>query len=59
MDTLSVEGRGSLLFYFKERGWASSLSAGVGEEGTHRCSIAYVFDISIHLTESGSEKVPR
>lgn len=51
------EGRGSLHFFLKARGWASSISAGVGDEGMHRSSIAYVFGMSIHLTDSGLEKV--
>ncbi|OVA03856.1 hypothetical protein BVC80_8261g1 [Macleaya cordata] len=51
------EGKGSLLFFLKAKEWASSLSAGVGEEGMHRCSIAYIFSMSIHLTDSGLEKV--
>jgi len=51
------EGRGSLLSFLKTRGWATSLSAGVGEEGIYRSSIAYVFVMSIHLTDSGIEKV--
>lgn len=52
-----AEGRGSLLFYLKSRGWASSISAGVGDEGMNHSSIAYVFGMSIHLTDSGLEKV--
>ncbi|KAM1995522.1 hypothetical protein ACFX15_028559 [Malus domestica] len=51
------EGRGSLHFYLKTRGWATSLSAGVGDEGMHRSSVAYVFRMSIHLTDSGLEKI--
>lgn len=51
------EGRGSLHSFFKARGWATSLSAGVGDEGLHRSSIAYVFGMSIRLTDSGLEKV--
>lgn len=51
------EGRGSLLFFLKAKGWATSLSAGVGDEGIYRSSIAYVFVMSIHLTDSGAEKV--
>ncbi|KAG0447729.1 hypothetical protein HPP92_028209, partial [Vanilla planifolia] len=38
-------------------GWAMSLSAGVGEEGMRCSSVAYVFVMSIHLTDSGLEKV--
>ncbi|XP_057953275.1 nardilysin-like isoform X2 [Malania oleifera] len=51
------EGKGSLLFFLKARGWATSLSAGVGDEGMHRSSIAFIFGISIHLTDSGLEKI--
>ncbi|KAG4923560.1 hypothetical protein AAZX31_18G052800 [Glycine max] len=54
---LGHEGRGSLLSFLKSRGWATSLSAGVGEEGIYRSSIAYVFVMSIHLTDSGVEKI--
>ncbi|KAG0447605.1 hypothetical protein HPP92_028242 [Vanilla planifolia] len=54
---LGHEGRGSLLFYLKANGWAMSLSAGVGEEGMRCSSVAYVFVMSIHLTDSGLEKV--
>ncbi|KAM2047075.1 hypothetical protein ACFX1T_005783 [Malus domestica] len=54
---LGHEGRGSLHFYLKTRGWATSLSAGVGDEGMHRSSVAYVFRMSIHLTDSGLEKI--
>lgn len=51
------EGRGSLHSFLKTRGWATSLSAGVGEEGMQRSSMAYIFGMSIHLTDSGLEKV--
>ncbi|KAM1341394.1 hypothetical protein ACFX2F_005852 [Malus domestica] len=54
---LGHEGRGSLHFYLKTRGWATSLSAGVGDEGMQRSSVAYVFRMSIHLTDSGLEKI--
>ncbi|KAL2470900.1 Insulinase (Peptidase family M16) family protein [Abeliophyllum distichum] len=54
---LGHEGKGSLLFFLKARGWASSISAGVGDEGMHRSSIAYVFGMSVHLTDSGLEKI--
>ncbi|XP_078435815.1 insulinase (Peptidase family M16) family protein [Wolffia australiana] len=49
------EGSGSLLSLLKAKGWATSLSAGVGDEGTNRSSIAYIFVTSIHLTDSGLE----
>ncbi|KAK4274917.1 hypothetical protein QN277_018076 [Acacia crassicarpa] len=54
---LGHEGRGSLLSFFKSRGWATSLSAGVGDEGMHCSSISYIFVMSIHLTDSGLEKI--
>ncbi|XP_019418987.1 PREDICTED: nardilysin-like [Lupinus angustifolius] len=54
---LGHEGRGSLLSYLKARGWATSLSAGVGDEGIYRSTIASVFVMSIHLTDSGVEKI--
>lgn len=53
----SSEGRGSLHSILKSRGWVTSLSAGVGDEGMHRSSIAYIFGMSMHLTDSGLEKV--
>ncbi|CAA6669259.1 unnamed protein product [Spirodela intermedia] len=51
------EGKGSLLSFLKAKGWATSLSAGVGDEGTNRSSVAYIFVTSIHLTDSGLEKL--
>ncbi|KAJ9565085.1 hypothetical protein OSB04_001051 [Centaurea solstitialis] len=51
------EGRGSLLFFLKAKGWATSISAGVGDDGMHRSSAAYIFGMSIHLTDSGLEKI--
>ncbi|XP_030537462.1 nardilysin-like [Rhodamnia argentea] len=54
---LGHEGRGSLHSFFKARGWATSLSAGIGDEGIHRSSIAYVFGMSIRLTDLGLEKI--
>ncbi|CAI8597020.1 unnamed protein product [Vicia faba] len=54
---LGHEGRGSLLSFLKAKGWATSLSAGVGDDGVFRSSIAYVFVMSIHLTDSGVEKI--
>lgn len=52
-----AEGRGSLHCFLKAKGWATSLSAGVGDEGMHRSSVAYIFGMSIHLTDSGLGKV--
>ncbi|KAK3218933.1 hypothetical protein Dsin_012903 [Dipteronia sinensis] len=54
---LGHEGRGSLHSFLKARGWATSVSAGVGDEGMHRSSIGYIFGMSIHLTDSGLEKI--
>ncbi|KAF3573830.1 hypothetical protein F2Q69_00063717 [Brassica cretica] len=51
------EGRGSLHSFLKGKGWATSLSAGVGDDGINRSSLAYVFGMSIHLTDSGLEKI--
>ncbi|KAK4370214.1 hypothetical protein RND71_009689 [Anisodus tanguticus] len=54
---LGHEGKGSLLFFLKARGWITSISAGVGDEGMHRSSFAYIFGMSIHLTDFGLEKI--
>ncbi|XP_010522008.1 PREDICTED: nardilysin-like [Tarenaya hassleriana] len=54
---LGHEGRGSLHSFLKGKGWATSLSAGVGDEGLNRSSLAYNFSMSIHLTDSGLEKI--
>ncbi|KAL8225096.1 hypothetical protein R6Q57_017653 [Mikania cordata] len=51
------EGRGSLLFFLKAKRWATSISAGVGDDGMQRSSVAYVFGMSIHLTDAGLEKI--
>lgn len=53
----SSEGKGSLHYFLKAKGWVTSISAGVGDEGMHKSSIAYIFGMSIHLTDSGLEKV--
>jgi len=53
------EGKGSLLYFLKAKGWASSLSAGVGSGGSERSSYAYIFEMSIHLTDSGLKNVCR
>ena len=47
------EGSGSLLSGLKARGWASSLTAGVGEGGFERSSATFLFDVSITLTDAG------
>uniref|UniRef100_A0A6M2EQF5 Peptidase M16 N-terminal domain-containing protein n=1 Tax=Populus davidiana TaxID=266767 RepID=A0A6M2EQF5_9ROSI len=54
---LGHEGKGSLHQFLKARGLATSLSAGVGDEGMHRSSLAYIFGMSIHLTDYGLEKI--
>ena len=52
------EGAGSLLAALKARGWATGLSAGVGDGGTDRSSAAYVFEVSVTLTDAGLEAGP-
>ena len=52
------EGSGSLLSALKARGWATSLTAGVGEGGFERSSAVYLFDVSITLTEAGLSAGP-
>lgn len=47
------EGSGSLLSGLKARGWASGLTAGVGESGFDRSSATYLFEVGITLTEAG------
>ncbi|KAK6271656.1 hypothetical protein POUND7_008739 [Theobroma cacao] len=54
---LGHEGKGSLHYFFKAKGWATSLSAGVSDDGMQRSSVAYIFSMSIHLTDSGLEKI--
>ncbi|CAD6203559.1 unnamed protein product [Miscanthus lutarioriparius] len=54
---LGHEGKGSLLYFLKAKGWASSLSAGVGSGGSQRSSYAYIFEMSIRLTDSGLKNV--
>ncbi|XP_073021907.1 nardilysin-like [Primulina eburnea] len=54
---LGHEGKGSLHFFLKAKGWITSISAGVGDEGMSRSSIAYIFGMSLHLTDSGLEKI--
>ncbi|GAB2234121.1 hypothetical protein Droror1_Dr00003358 [Drosera rotundifolia] len=51
------EGRGSLHFFLKNKGWITSISAGVGDEGINRSFIAYIFGMSIYLTDSGFQKI--
>ncbi|GER35472.1 insulinase (Peptidase family M16) family protein [Striga asiatica] len=56
-NNMISEGRGSLHFFLKAKGWATSISAGVSDEGMYRSSIAYIFGMSIYLTDSGLEKI--
>jgi secreted Zn-dependent insulinase-like peptidase len=46
---LGDEGPGSLLFYFKSRGWATNLSAGSGIDGVNFKD----FNINLQLTSKG------
>ena len=52
------EGKGSLLSALKAKGWASELSAGVGDSGYDRNTAACVFEVHITLTEAGLEAGP-
>ncbi|WVZ56835.1 hypothetical protein U9M48_007311 [Paspalum notatum var. saurae] len=54
---LGHEGKGSLLYFLKAKGWASSLSADVGSSGSQRSSYAYIFEMTIRLTDSGLKNV--
>ncbi|XVF46119.1 hypothetical protein PTKIN_Ptkin03bG0001100 [Pterospermum kingtungense] len=54
---LGHEGKGSLHYFLKDKGWATSLSAGVSDDGMQRSSTAYIFSMSIHLSDSGLEKI--
>lgn len=49
------EGAGSLLSLLKAKGWATGLSAGVGEGGYDHSSAGYMFSVNIWLTDSGLE----
>ncbi|KAG6541670.1 hypothetical protein Mapa_016935 [Marchantia paleacea] len=51
------EGAGSLLSLLKEKGWATALSAGVGEGGYERSTVGYMFNVNIYLTVVGLDKV--
>ena len=53
----SSEGDGSLLALLKAQGWATDLSAGVGEGGYERTTLTFVFAITFTLTQSGRENV--
>lgn len=54
---LTAEGSGSLLSLLKRKGWATGLSAGVGEGGYDHSSAGYMFSVNISLTDSGYENV--
>ncbi|PIA31419.1 hypothetical protein AQUCO_04900014v1 [Aquilegia coerulea] len=54
---LQHEGKGSVYFILKSKGWITSLSAGVAGDGMSRSRVAYIFSMCIHLTDSGLEKV--
>ncbi|KAJ1699101.1 hypothetical protein LUZ63_007613 [Rhynchospora breviuscula] len=54
---LGHEGKGSLCSFLKAKGWAASVGAGVGSEGTHRSAFAYIFAVTIQLTSEGLEKM--
>lgn len=52
------EGPGSLLSLLKRRGWATELSAGVGEGGYDRSTVGFLFDVTVTLTEEGLHAAP-
>ncbi|KAK9153408.1 hypothetical protein Sjap_000888 [Stephania japonica] len=54
---LGHEGKGSLLYFLKAKGLATSLSAGVGDDGIQLSSVAYIFSMAIYLTDAGIEKI--
>ncbi|GAQ85219.1 Insulinase (Peptidase family M16) family protein [Klebsormidium nitens] len=51
------EGAGSLLSLLKAKGWATGLSAGVGDGGLDRSTACYMFEAHIWLSVLGLEKV--
>ncbi|CAI7853949.1 unnamed protein product, partial [Closterium sp. NIES-53] len=48
-----TEGSGSLLSLLKAKGWATELAAGVGESGYEKSSLAFVFTVTITLSDDG------
>lgn len=44
--------------HLQARGWATGLSAGVSEGGHERSSAAWLFDVSISLTDAGLAAAP-
>ncbi|KAL3653227.1 hypothetical protein CASFOL_002908 [Castilleja foliolosa] len=53
---LGDEGSGSLFFFLKAKGWTTYIFAGV-VEGMHCSTIAYIFGMSICLTDLGMGKI--
>ncbi|CAI5522150.1 unnamed protein product [Closterium sp. Naga37s-1] len=49
----STESSGSLLSLLKAKGWATELAAGVGESGYEKSSLAFVFTVTITLSDDG------
>ncbi|GJP46682.1 hypothetical protein CLOM_g5942 [Closterium sp. NIES-68] len=47
------EGSGSLLSLLKGKGWATELAAGVGESGYEKSSLAFVFTVTVTLSDDG------
>ena len=47
------EGPGSLLSALKKKGWASGICAGVGEGGYDKNTNAFLFSVTVSLTEAG------
>ncbi|KAJ3682908.1 hypothetical protein LUZ60_013135 [Juncus effusus] len=54
---LGHEGRGSILYLLKAKGWATSLSASVEDDGMLMSSFAYIFIVNIRLTDAGLDKM--
>merc|ERR1719453_2580417 len=52
------EGKGSVLSKLKSKGWATDLSAGVGNDGFSSSSICCLFSVDIVLTTSGMANWP-
>eukprot|EP00299_Pterocystis_sp_00344_P012987 c6309_g1_i2.p1 GENE.c6309_g1_i2~~c6309_g1_i2.p1 ORF type:complete len:1070 (+),score=298.83 c6309_g1_i2:198-3212(+) len=51
------EGSGSLLSYFRTKGWGTQLVAGVGNDGFSDNSAASLFSVSVVLTQFGLENI--
>eukprot|EP01138_Halocafeteria_seosinensis_P002766 gb/GECG01002827.1/.p1 GENE.gb/GECG01002827.1/~~gb/GECG01002827.1/.p1 ORF type:complete len:885 (+),score=93.64 gb/GECG01002827.1/:1-2655(+) len=52
---LGHEAQGSLLAELKERGWATDLCAGIGDEGFERNNCCSLFGVDITVTNAGLE----